>query len=188
MADLSELTPSSDSYILRVNKSTVVAKYIGDYIVHLKIPHELLSNTIVPGVAKGADVEIVVIKDLDTLTNHLHLLGSRWLADSMKDNINTWLHILIQDSALMRTWDKDKIWIAVPLERKNKQEYCMPMVEPDSKLIPLMSCKTALIADQYSELADSTLAHCSNSIGYLMGKCKLGCSYCSIGLGSATIK
>jgi len=188
MVDSSELTLSSEQHLLKVHRSSVVATYIGDCMVHLQVPYELLSEAIVPGVARDANVEIVVMKDQATFTNHLHILGSSWLADVLNTESNLWLLELIKDSALMSTWERESIWIAVPLERKNKLEYCMPMVDPNSNGLPLLNCKTAIIADQYAGIADSTLAHCSNSIGFLMGKCKLGCSLCSIGLGSATPK
>lgn len=188
MDDSSELTLSSEKRLLMVYKTSVTATYIGDCMVHLQVPSGLLGEAIVPGVAKDADVEIVVLKDQDTFTNHLHLLGNSWLADVLNTESNFWLLELIKDSALMSTWDRESIWVAVPLERKNKQEYCMPMADPSSNRLPLLNCKTAIIADQYAGIADSTLAHCSNSLGFLMGKCKLGCALCSIGLGSATVK
>jgi len=184
----SELTLSSEKHLLLVHRTSVIATYIGDCIVHLQVPSELLSEAIVPGVARDADVEIVVMKDQATFTNHLHLLGSSWLADVLNTESNFWLLELIKDSALMSTWDRESIWVAVPLERKNKLEYCMPMADPNSNRVPLLNCKTAIIADQYAGITDSTLAHCSNSIGFLMGKCKLGCALCSIGLGSAAAK
>lgn len=187
MDDSFELTLSSEKHLLAVHRTSVMATYIGDCMVHLQVPYELLSEAIIPGVAKDADVEIVVMKDQATFTSHLHLLGSSWLADVLNTESNFWLLELIKDSALMSTWDRESIWIAVPLERKNKLEYCMPMVD-NSHRLPLLNCKTAIIADQYAGITDSTLAHCSNSIGFLMGKCKLGCALCSIGLGSAAAK
>lgn len=187
MGDSSELMLSSEKHLLNAQRTTVLATYIGECMVHLRVPNRLLGQAIVPGVARDADVEIVILRDQDTFTNHLHMLGSRWLADVLNLE-HDWLLEIIKDSALMRTWDLGEIWVAVPLERRNKQEYCMPMVAPDSNRLPLLNCKTAIIADQYAGLADSTLAHCSNSIGFLMGKCKLGCGLCSIGLGSAATK
>ena len=187
MADSSELTLSSEKYLLSAYNTSYMATYIGDCIVHLKLPKDTGSSFVIPGISHGADAELVILKDKDTFTNHLHLLGSSWLADVLNTQ-TAWLLELISNSALMSTWNIEDIWIAVPLERKNKQEYCMTMIPPESKLLTLMDCKTAIIVDQFAGVADSTLAHCTNSINFLMGKCKLGCAYCSIGLGSAPAK
>lgn len=188
MVDSSELAPSSEEHILQARKSSIVATYIKSCMVHLRVPQELLTRTIVPGVARGASVEIVIIKSQAALTEHLHLLGSSWLADMLDTASPVWVHELIKNSALMNTWDTEDIWLAVPLERKSKIEYCMPMSDPKSDYTPLLNCKTAIIVDHYAGISDSTLAHCTNSLGFLMGQCKLGCGLCSLGLGSATAK
>ena len=110
MVDSSELTPSVREHTLTTSYgANVLATYIGDSMVHLKIPSNLVSKTIVPGVARGANVEIVVIKNQEAFTNNLHLIGSSWLADVLDTTSHPWLLDLIKDSLLMSTWDIDKI-------------------------------------------------------------------------------
>lgn len=188
MDDSSKSTVFPSKHLVLVWDKSVAITYLNDSTVHVKVPEHFLVNTIVPGVAAGAEVELVLLKNHEALSENLHLLGTRWLADILDSKGNTWLLELVNSSILMKDWVKEDIWVAVPLERKTKQEYCMPMVDPESESYPLMNCGTAIIADQFCNVAESTLTACSNSLAFLMGKCKLGCSYCSIGLGNAASK
>jgi len=187
MADLSKSTAYS-KYGLSVWGVSIRATYVSDNLVHIKVPGSLLVDTVVPGVSSGAEVEIVLLKSLDILTNSLHLLGTRWLADSVDTSTNPWLIQLLRTSILTKDWNIDDVWIAVPLEQKSNGEYCMPMADPLVSTQSLLNCKTAILADQFSGVTDSTLALCTNSIGFLMGQCKLGCYLCSKGLSNVTSK
>lgn len=188
MEGSSALMQSSNKQLLSVHDVSVLATHVGSSMVHLQVPPELVAEAIIPGVSRGAKVDIVLMENQNSLSDNLHLLGSSWLADRLDTESGFWLTNLIKDSILMRSWCLEDIWVAVPLERKNKLEYTMPMVDPKTNRVPLLNCKTAIIVDQFSGVADSTLAHCSNSLGFLMGECKLGCGLCSIGLGSAAAK
>lgn len=191
MAVSSELMHSTEKHVLVALETSVLATYIDDRMVHLRMPAHLLENYLVPGVGKGAAVELVLLRDLGTLTDHLPLLGDSWLADVLNVDRVPWLGEIIKSSALMSSWDRSEVWLASPLERRNKQEYCMPLSKPllyREAGTPLMDCKTAILADQRTGVVDSTLALCSNSVEFLMGGCRLGCSRCSTGLGSAPPK
>ena len=188
MEGLSRSTVFPSKHLVSVWDKSVAITYLNDSTVHVKVPEHFLANTIVPGIAADAEVELVLLKDHEALSENLHLLGTRWLADILNTKANAWLLELVNSSILMQDWTREDVWVAVPLERKNKQEYCMPMVDPESNKEPLMNCGTAIIADQFSNVAENTLTACSNSLAFLMGKCKLGCSYCSIGLGNVTSK
>ena len=188
MEDSLKSASSNDKHLLDVYGNSVIVTYVNSDVAHAKLPHKLVNQTIVPGLAAQSEVEIVIIRNQEVLTESLHLLGSRWLADILSQNANAWLLELIGNSMLMREWDRDLIWIAVPLERKNKLEYCMPMVPPELPLEPLMNCGTAILADQFSGVTENTLSICPNSLTFLMGQCKLGCGLCSLGLGSVTAK
>lgn len=188
MEDSSKLVAFPSKHLLSVWDNSVAITYMDDSTVHIKVPESLVKQTIVPGIGQGARVEMLLLKDHIALSNSLHKLGTRWLADMLNINSNAWLLELIKTSMLMKDWARENIWVAVPLERKTKEEYCMPMVDPESKLEPLMNCGTAIIADQFNNLSENTLTVCPNSLAFLMGKCKLGCAMCSIGLGSVTGK
>lgn len=185
MEDLSRSIALDNKDLVSVYNNSVIVTYIGDNITHARVPNKLLSDTIIPGLAAGSEVEIVIFKTHEVMTDNLDLLGTRWLADILNTNSNAWLLELISKSLLMSTWPKEEIWLAVPLERKNNEEYCMPGFEATPKQVPLMNCSTAIIADKFSGLVDSTLTSCSNSLGFLMGQCTLGCAQCSKGLGSS---
>ena len=188
MDDSSKSAPSSNKHLVSVYHTSVLVTHVNDAVVHVKVPPKLIGQTIVPGIAAGAEVELVLLKDQQALSDNLHLLGTRWLADMLGEGTNPWLHELIGNSILMSSWCRQLVWVATPLERKNDQEYCMPMVDPKSNNMPLMNCSSTIIADQFSGVTENTLSICPNSINFLMGECKLGCSYCSIGLGSASTK
>ena len=188
MEDSLKSAGNSDKHLLDVYGNSVLVTYVNSDMTHVRVPSNLVTQTIVPGIAAQSEVELVIVRDQEVLATSLHLLGSRWLADILDQNSNAWLSELISISVLMREWDRDLIWVAVPLERKNKLEYCMPMVDPESALEPLMNCGTAIVADQFSGVTENTLSICPNSLTFLMGKCKLGCGLCSLGLGSASAK
>ena len=186
MEDSSKLVGSKRK--LKVRGAQVLVTYVTPEVAHVEVPGELINQTIIPGIANTAAVELIIAANQEVLTDKLHLLGSRWLVDMLHQPPNSWLSELLATSVIMSHWEKDQIWLAVPLERKSKTEYCMPMVHPKSPLHPLMNCGTAILADKFSGVTDNTLSICPNSLTFLMGGCKLGCALCSIGLGSVSPK
>ena len=176
-------------HVIQAYNTSLIATRVSDDMVHLKVPRDLLVCTVVPGISEGAEVELVLMRTLDVLAESLHLLGSRWLADTVAGKRDPVLREIVKSSITLTDWDRDLMWMAVPLERMRNGAYCMPnRAERGATDIPLLDCKTAILVDSYAELADSTLAMCTNSLANLMGECSRGCAQCGECLGSAASK
>jgi hypothetical protein len=168
---------------------TIVVTYLNQEVAHVSAPEPLTRGTLVPGIArKPRSVEAVLFKTAEAMADTLHQLGGLWLADLYGPQLSdTWLGTLIQDSAILRYWDLDTLWVALPTERKSTLELVMPG-KRGAFAKPLLNCKSAVIADLVGEITGSTIDLCPNALAHLMGECQLGHESCAKGLGSATAK
>lgn len=155
-------------------------------VAHITATHDLLPMTVIPGIASTAKLaELVVFKDEQSLANNMHMLGLTWLADRFSNacDLSKLLNHISKTSILLREWDKDVMWLAVPLEIRGKNSYAMsPTLNYYPNLTYLLSCKTAIIYDAIRDLAAPTLEVCPFALDHLMSACELGCGKCSKGL------
>jgi len=159
---------------------------VAEGVAHIVANPDLLPHTVVPGISSTAKlVELIVFRDEHCMASNMHMLGLTWLADLFSNacDLSILLNHINETSLLLNDWDKNQMWLAVPLERASKDRYTMsPSPGYFGNLTYLMSCKTAIIYDAIRDVASPTLEVCPFSIDHLMSACELGCAKCSKGL------